>query len=137
MSPPKILLVDDDPDWIEALRRVIDGAGHDCVHALSGARALEILPREKPDLMILGIGMDDIAEGFRVVYKLRKPEAGLEACQKIPIVVLSGIAQGTGMKFDPSTDSDYLPVDEFLEKPVQPAVLLEKVRALLGRRAAG
>jgi CheY-like chemotaxis protein len=137
MSKAKILLVDDDPDLVEAMRMVLEGAGYDCVHALSGTRALEILPREKPDLMVLDVMMDDMTEGFHVAYKIRKPEVGLEAFQRIPIIMLTAIAQRTGMKFDRTTDGDYLPVDEFLEKPVQPSVLVEKVRALLEKRAQG
>jgi len=49
--------------------------------------------------------------------------------------MLTAIGQRTGMKFDRNADGDYLPVDEFLEKPVQPSVLVEKVRALLEKRA--
>ena len=135
MGKAKILLVDDDPDLIEAMRMVLEGAGYDCVHALSGARALELLPREKPDLMVLDVMMDDMTEGFHVAYRIRKPEAGLEPFVDIPIIMVTAIGQRTGMKFDRMTDGEYLPVDEFLEKPVQPSVLVEKVRGLLERRA--
>lgn len=136
MSKAKILLVDDDPDLVEAMRMVLEGAGYDCVHALSGSRALEMLPREKPDLMILDVMMDDMTEGFHVAYKIRKPEAGLEPYRDLPIIMLTAIGQRTGMKFDPRTDGDYLPVDDFVEKPVQPKVLLEKVQTLLKRTAS-
>ncbi len=135
MGKAKILLVDDDPDLIEAMRMVLEGAGYDCVHALSGARALELLPREKPDLMVLDVMMDDMTEGFHVAYRIRKPEAGLESFVDIPIIMVTAIGQRTGMKFDRLTDGEYLPVDEFLEKPVQPSVLVEKVRGLLARKA--
>jgi len=114
---------------------VLEAAGFDCVHALSGTRALELLPREKPDLMVLDVMMDDMTEGFHVAYKIRKPEPGLENFRDIPIIMLTAIGQRTGMKFDRNADGDYLPVDEFLEKPVQPSVLVEKVRALLEKRA--
>ena len=134
MGKAKILLVDDDPDLIEAMRMVLEGAGYDCVHALSGTRALDLLPREKPDLMILDVMMDDMTEGFHVAYKIRKPEVGLEPFVDIPIIMLTAIGQRTGMKFDRLTDGEYLPVDEFLEKPVQPSVLVEKVRGLLERK---
>jgi CheY-like chemotaxis protein len=134
MAKAKILLVDDDPDLIEAMRMVLEGAGYDCVQALSGTRALELLPREKPDLIMLDVMMDDMTEGFHVAYKIRKPEVGLEPFVDIPIIMLTAIGQRTGMKFDRLTDGEYLPVDEFLEKPVQPSVLVEKVRGLLERK---
>jgi CheY-like chemotaxis protein len=135
MSKAKVLLVDDDPDLVEAMRMVLEEDGYECVHALSGSRALELLPREKPDLMVLDVMMDDMTEGFQVAYKIRKPEPGLEAFAKIPIIMLTAIGQRTGMKFDLATDGDYLPVDDFLEKPVQPKVLLEKVKSLIERKS--
>ena len=121
----------------EAMRMVLEEAGYECVHALSGSRALEMLPREKPDLMVLDVMMDDMTEGFHVAYKIRKPEVGLEPFAHLPIIMLTAISQRTGMKFDRTTDGEYLPVDEFLEKPVQPSVLIEKVRTLLDRKARG
>jgi len=136
MSKAKILLVDDDPDLVEAMRMVLEADGYECVHAASGSRALELLPREKPDLLILDVMMDDMTEGFQITYKIRKPEPGLEAFAKVPILMLTAIGHRTGMKFDLSTDGDYLPVDDFVEKPVKPQVLLEKVGALLARRPA-
>jgi CheY-like chemotaxis protein len=134
MGTAKILVVDDDPDLVEAMRTVLEGAGFDCVHALSGTRALELLPKENPDLMVLDVMMDEMTEGFHVAYKIRKPETGLEPFVDIPIIMLTAIGQRTGMKFDRLTDGEYLPVDEFLEKPVQPSVLVEKVRGLLERK---
>ncbi len=133
MSKAKILLVDDDPDLVEAMRMVLEADGYECVHASSGTRALELLPREKPDLMVLDVMMDDMTEGFHVAYRIRKPEPGLEAFARIPIIMLTAIGQRTGMRFDLKTDGDYLPVDDFVEKPVKPAALLEKVRTLLAR----
>jgi CheY-like chemotaxis protein len=135
MGKAKILLVDDDPDLVEAMRMVLEGAGYDCIHALSGSRALDLLPRERPDLMVLDVMMDDMTEGFHVAYRIRKPEAGLEPFVDIPIIMLTAIGQRTGMKFDRLADGEYLPVDEFLEKPVQPSVLVEKVRGLLESKA--
>ena len=135
MSKAKILLVDDDPDLVEAIRMVLEENGYECMHALSGTRALELLPREKPDLIVLDVMMDDMTEGFHVAYKIRKGEGGLASFTKIPIIMLTAIGQRTGMKFDLATDGDYLPVDDFLEKPVQPTVLVEKIETLLSRKA--
>jgi len=137
MSKGKILLVDDDPDLVEAMRLVLEGNGYDCIHASNGTRALEAIPKEKPDLMVLDVMMDDLTEGFHVAYKIRKPEPGLEAFQKMPIIMLTAIGQRTGMKFDIAADSDYLPVEEFLEKPVQPKELLAKIQDLLAKTRGG
>ena len=87
-----------------------------------------------PDLMILDVMMDEMTEGFHVAFKIRKPETGREPFVDVPIIMLTAIGQRTGMKFDRLTDGEYLPVDEFLEKPVQPSILVEKVRGLLERK---
>ena len=137
MSKGKILLVDDDPDLVEALRLVLEGNGYECIHSSNGNRALEALPKEKPDLIVLDVMMDDLTEGFHVAYKIRRPEPGFEAFSKIPIIMLTAIGQRTGMKFDLETDADYLPVDEFLEKPVQPKELLARVEDLLRKSRGG
>ena len=137
MSKGKILLVDDDPDLVEAMRLVLEGNGYDCVHASNGTRAIEAIPKEKPDLMVLDVMMDDLTEGFHVAYRIRKPDPGLEPFQHMPIIMLTAIGQRTGMKFDKQTDADYLPVEEFMEKPVQPKELLAKVEHLLTRRKGG
>ncbi len=137
MSKGKILLVDDDPDLVEAMRLVLEGNGYECVHASNGTRALEAIPKEKPDLMVLDVMMDDLTEGFHVAYKVRKPDAGMEPYARMPIIMLTAIGQRTGMKFDLQTDADYLPVEEFLEKPIQPKELLAKVEALLTRVRGG
>lgn len=137
MSKGKILLVDDDPDLVEAIRLVLEGHGYECVHASNGARALEAIPKEKPDLMVLDVMMDDLTEGFHVAYRVRKPEAGLEPFARMPIIMLTAIGQRTGMRFDLQTDGDYLPVEEFLEKPIQPKELLAKIEHLLSRFRGG
>ncbi|MBM3288408.1 MAG: response regulator transcription factor [Candidatus Eisenbacteria bacterium] len=137
MSKGKILLVDDDPDLVEAMRLVLEGNGYECVHAPNGTRAIEAIPKEKPDLMVLDVMMDDLTEGFHVAYKIRKPEAGLEPFRGMPIIMLTAIGQRTGMKFDQKADADFLPVDEFMEKPVQPKELLAKVAHLLSRARGG
>lgn len=137
MSKGKILLVDDDPDLVEAMRLVLEGNGYDCVHASNGTRAIEAIPKEKPDLMVLDVMMDDLTEGFHVAYRVRKPDPGLEPFAQMPIIMLTAIGQRTGMKFDKQTDADYLPVEEFMEKPVQPKELLAKVEQLLTRRKGG
>ncbi len=135
MEKARLLLVDDDPDLVEAMRIVLEGAGYECIQAGNGKQAIDLLRREKPDLMILDVMMDDMTEGFHVAYKIRRPDPGLEEFAKMPILMLTAVTQRTGMRFDRMKDGDFLPVEDFLEKPVQPAVLLEKVRTLLARAA--
>ena len=77
--------------------------------------------------------MDTVTEGFHVSYELRSqdPKSEYHECSKIPIILLTSISQKTGMKFSPEKDGEYLPIDEFVEKPIRIESLLEKVKKLL------
>jgi CheY-like chemotaxis protein len=68
--------------------------------------------------------MGEIDEGFQVAYELRKGDN----TRDIPIIMLTAVADQTGYAFDPEKDSDFLPVDEYLEKPVSPRRLVDLVR---------
>jgi CheY-like chemotaxis protein len=90
----------------------------------------------RPDLIILDVMMDTTTEGFQVSYQLRShdPDSAYGEFSTIPIIMLTGISQKMQMKFSIQKDGDYLPVDEFLEKPIQLDPLLEMIRKLLQRR---
>ena len=72
--------------------------------------------------------MNSDDEGFQVTYKMKQDEK--LSC--IPIVMVTSVGSRTGFSFDRARDQDYLPVNAFLEKPVDPQVLLDKVRENLG-----
>lgn len=124
-----VLVVDDDPDIVEATKMVLESAGITVVTAANGTEALAKAGEIIPDAIILDIMMDREDEGFHVAYKLRKDEA----TKNIPILVLSAVGKKSGFKFSPETDGDYLPVDEYAEKPLEPEVLLEKIKALMNK----
>ena len=133
MEEAKILIVDDDPDIAEALKMTLE-ANHYKVHtAANGTDGLKQVKAVKPDLIILDVMMDTITEGFQVSYQLRNPDPKSEyaAFSKIPILMLTAIVEKKRMKFSTQADGDFLPVDDFVEKPIRPQVLLEKVKNLL------
>jgi len=129
----KILIVDDDPDIVEAMRMVLEAQSFEVHSAVNGTDGLKKVKEVRPDLIILDVMMDQLTEGFQVTYALKNAEPGSEyaAYAQIPILMLTAIGKETHMKFNPETDNDYLPVQAFLEKPVQPKILIEKVRSLL------
>lgn len=133
MDSPTILVVDDDPDMIEALRLPLEARGYVVFQANSGRSALEQVKKVKPDLIILDVMMESDTAGFQTAYVLRNPDSQspYAAFAKIPIVMLTAIATEKRMTFSPETDHGFLPVDVFLEKPVRPEALLEHVAALL------
>jgi CheY-like chemotaxis protein len=123
-----ILIVDDDRDVFESMKIVLEAEGYRVNWATNGSEAIQKAKAEKPDLMILDVMMNSDDEGFQVTYKM-KQDAELSC---IPIVMVTSVGSRTGFSFDRDRDEDFLPVNEFLEKPVDPRVLVDKVRENLG-----
>ena len=135
MSKAKILSIDDDPDVIELIRITLEANDYEVYSASNGTEGLRLVKEVRPDLIILGVMMDSITEGFQVSYQLRSqdPNSPYKQFSRIPIIMLTGVSQKMHMTFSPERDGDYLPVDEFLEKPVRVEPLLEKIEKLLNR----
>jgi CheY-like chemotaxis protein len=127
----KILIIDDDPDIILAVRLCLQSAGHEVFDAGSGDKGLSLLAQLKPDLIILDVMMTTTTEGFQTALKLRSPAAGspYAAFRNVPILMMTAIHSTTDLRFAP--DQDYLPVDTFVDKPIEPDDLIRKVNALL------
>lgn len=127
----KILIVDDDPDLVLAVRLCLESAGYQIAEAKNGTLGLEKIKADRPDLIILDVMMDTTTEGFQLALKLRSPDhtSEYEAFSRIPILMLTSIHDTTSLRFGP--EEDYLPVDAFVDKPIEPDDLLEKVTALL------
>jgi CheY-like chemotaxis protein len=127
----KILIVEDDPDMVTALRMPLEAEDYEVFTASSGEEGLQKVKEIEPDLIILDVMMETTTAGFQVSLQLRSPEPSSEYAdyRDIPILILTAIHTTTSLRFGP--DEAYLPVDDFLEKPVDPDVLLEKVRKLI------
>jgi two-component system, OmpR family, response regulator len=118
----KIAVIDDDPDIVEATTIVLESHGHSVVTAGNVEDALALVQEEKPELIILDVMMVEPDDGFYLANKFRK--LGV----KSPIIMLTSISKVTGYEFGKNAMN---PVDEFLEKPVQSSILMEKVQKLL------
>ncbi len=128
MNQKKILIIDDDIDLVEAMRISLEDAGFEVIDAQDGARGVQLTKSQRPDLIILDVMMGTQDEGFHIAYQIRNdPEIA-----DIPIIMLTAVGQETGFDFDKEKDEDFLPVEEFLEKPVDPNILIETVRKNLG-----
>lgn len=132
----RILIVDDDPDIVEAVRLALESAGHEVLEAHSGKEGLAMVEAEKPDLLILDVMMETHTEGFQVALKLRSPDPSspYAAFKDLPILMLTAIHSTTPLRFEP--DIDYLPVDLFVDKPIEPEDLINKVNWVLDRETA-
>ncbi len=127
----KILIIDDDADYVHGLRIFLEAAGHHVSTAGSGSEGLKRVKEIEPDAIILDVMMETRTEGFHVSLALRdrSPNAEYAAFRHVPILMLTSIHQTTSLRFGP--DEDYLPVSAFLEKSVRLDVLLAKVEELL------
>ena len=126
-KPPNLLVIDDDPDFIALMKPVLESKGYRVEAAHNREEAMEKLERFRPDLILLDIMMEKLTDGFDICYKLKHdPEM-----KKIPVLAVSSITEETGFKFSPATDGEYFEADDFVEKPVRPNILLERVDKLL------
>ncbi len=132
----KILVIEDDPDMVEALRMPLEATGYEVIAAATGEEGLRKVKEIEPDLVILDVMMETSTAGFQVSLQLRSPDPQSEyaAYKNIPILMLTAIHTTTSLRFGP--DEAYLPVDDFVEKPIKPDVLLDKVSSLIEKRNA-
>lgn len=128
---PKILAIEDDSDMLAALRMPLEANGYEVFAAITAEEGLQKVKEIEPDLIILDVMLETTTAGFQVSLELRSPDPESEyaAYRQIPILMLTAIHTTTSLRFGP--DEAYLPVDDFVDKPIDPDVLLKKVRTLI------
>jgi len=130
----KILIVDDDPDIVEAVGMMLEAHGYEVATAVDGIEALASLRAEKPDLMILDLLMPKM-DGFAVCKELQDPRW---TKHRVPILILSSVREDASRRRYELETGLQLGVDDYVEKPISQAKLLERVGKLIARiRAAG
>ncbi len=124
----KVLIIDDDPDLVEAMKVVLESKNYHVVTAESGEEGLERVRSEHPDLIILDVMMETRDKGFEVSRKIRADHVS----RNVPVLMLTAVKEETGTGFARQAgDETWLPVDAYLEKPLTPDELLAKVEDLL------
>lgn len=125
MSSARILVVDDDPDFVEIMRTILESNDYQVVTASNGRQALSQVKAERPDLMILDIMMSTVLDGLDVSEQLAKdPDAKF-----MPVIMVSSIAETPYAHVFPMEQQPHM--DAWLSKPVDPKALLNKVADLL------
>lgn len=119
----KILIVDDDYDFVSGVKTVLESADYEVSTAYSRQEGMELFKEIKPDLIILDVMMDEPDDGFTMAQDLKRQHA------EAAIMMLSSVGKVTGMDYD--KDEEMVPVDTFEEKPIMPNELLQKVKDLL------
>ncbi len=120
-----IAIIDDDPDILDASSLVLNSRGFKVITALNPDDGYKIVKENKPDLIILDVMMNEPDDGFYLAQKFRK--------EKIltPIIMYTSVSKSFGMDFGVN---ELVPVNEFVEKPISPDQLIEKVEALLSSK---
>jgi len=122
----KILLIDDDQDFLMATKLILEKSGYEVSTAENGKRGIEMIQSVAPDLAIVDMMMETWGEGFNVISEVRSMETG----KTLPLIILSGVdLQGPYQSFEPS--DDFPKVDLILHKPVKADDLIHHVQTLL------
>jgi CheY-like chemotaxis protein len=122
----KVLVVDDDPDFVKVTTKVLEKAGHQVASASNGAKALKAMRQDVPDVVLLDIMMSYILDGLDVSREMAEDPA----LKDVPVIMVTSLTGVKGSGMFPT--DEYVPVDEWLTKPVDPDTLLERVTGALG-----
>jgi CheY-like chemotaxis protein len=132
MENTKILIVEDDPDFTKALKVTLESEQYAVVTAADRTEGMEKIRNDKPDLVILDVMMSTWSDGFEMSRELKKDPQ----YKDIPILILTAVKDRTGIGFKSTAgDPVWLPVDGFLDKPVEPQFLLAEVEKLISKKA--
>ena len=123
----RILVVDDDPDFSEITRTILLANGYEVSTATNGDEALKLMRQDVPDLVLLDVMMSSVLDGVNVSHAMSEDPR----LRRVPIVMLSSIASSPAAGMFPT--DEYLPIDAWLSKPVQPKELLAKVAQYVKR----
>lgn len=118
----KIAIIDDDPDIIDASSLVLVSKGYEVITASNPDDGYKIVKAQSPDLIILDVMMNEPDDGFFLAQKFRREKIN------IPILMYTSVSKALGLEF---AAGEMVPVDDFVEKPISPESLIEKVEKLL------
>lgn len=124
----KILLIDDDPDFVEATKLVLESKSYEVFTASDGSQGVAQARKEKPDLIILDIIMP-VKNGFNAAEELKRdPEL-----QKVPVIMLTSFSQKVSETDLSRSQGLLLDTEDYIDKPVAPDELLRRVEKQLKR----
>jgi len=131
MINKKVLVVDDDPDILDAISMILESRGYQLIFARDGLECLNKLSSEKPDLMILDLLMPKM-DGFAVYKELQSPK--WSEYRDMPILILSSVREEASRRRYELETRQKLKPDEYIEKPILPEALLDCVEKMLERK---
>jgi CheY-like chemotaxis protein len=128
----KILIIDDDADFREAMSTLLGAKGYDVITACDGEDGLKRAREISPDLILLDVMMTYKTEGFDVARKIHSEEL----LKEIPVIMTTGIRRDMNLSFGFEPDEELLPVKGIMEKPVKPDELLSAVEKNIRKSSA-
>jgi two-component system alkaline phosphatase synthesis response regulator PhoP len=129
MPEAKILIVDDDTDFVLVTKTVLEHNGYEVVSAGTGNQGMTMLARENPQLVILDVIMSSVLDGFTMSRRMAEDPA----FKDIPVIMVTSIANTDYSTLFPADES--VNINAFLTKPIKPADLIGKVKEILSERA--
>jgi DNA-binding response OmpR family regulator len=130
-TPSKILVIDDDPDFRDAVTAILKSAGHRVITADDAAMGRTMILAETPDLILLDLMMDSLFDGFSLCHAV-KTSPDFERFRHTPIIIISAVKDIAGARFGfRGDDQGMAGPDDYLDKPVAPAELLGRIERLL------
>jgi DNA-binding response OmpR family regulator len=132
MAQTRLLIIDDDPDFVDGIRSILEKANYEVDVAYNPKDGYKALESGNYDMLLLDIMMGRGAEGVMVARKINKDPK----LREIPVLIITGLREQIAFLFPgQSVHPRFLPTDELMEKPVDPELLLEKVETLLKQAA--
>ncbi|UCE06891.1 MAG: response regulator [bacterium] len=123
----KILLVDNDVDFVDLNKAVLENNGYEVITAFSGREGLDKVKVEQPDLIVLDLMMEKHDTGFSFAKQIKADPLS----KQIPILMLTSVADVTGFSFSQQLDGYWMKTDDYAEKPIMPDELVKRVKSLL------
>ena len=131
----KVLVIEDDQDTAVAVKKVLQAEKYSVLEADDPEDGFKLAKREKPDVIVLDVmfGTKEKVDGFELAVRMRRDDD----LAPIPILMLTAVnARHPGFKFSPDTDGEFLPVDDFLEKPAEPKELITRIKKLVSMKTS-
>jgi len=127
----KILVVDDDPDFLDAMRAILTAASYGVVTASNVSEGKQTILSERPDLILLDIMMDSLFDGYSLCHAIRTSKE-FECVHDTPVIFVSAVRQIAGSRFGfKGEDQGLTGPEDYIDKPVKPADLLARIERFL------
>lgn len=126
MNRMKVLLVDDDPDFLAQGRLMLSQLGCDVLEARSRREALALFDGSRPDAAVIDLMMEEPDSGFTLAYQLK------QRAPDLPVIMTTAVTRATGLSFEKTIGREWIHADVVLAKPVRPEQLKAELERLLG-----